>query len=177
MKAWLSHDARTRGAGSRRARRIIRCRRTGASRQKSRLLARRGLATRTRAAPACVLTSRMSRSTVVYIVMVAVFAAGLWVILGFGNRALRAPEDLAGDWEVRPPDGQGAPATPMRVEQSGRFLKITFGGERKAVTMKMLDDKLADEADSADLRSITLEGDDRQARFRGLHRSDRWSLR
>jgi hypothetical protein len=119
----------------------------------------------------------MSRSTVVYIVMVAVFAAGLWVILGFGNRALRAPEDLAGDWEVRPPDGQGAPATPMRVEQSGRFLKITFGGERKAVTMKMLDDKLADEADSADLRSITLEGDDRQARFRGLHRSDRWSLR
>jgi hypothetical protein len=65
----------------------------------------------------------------------------------------------------------------MRVEQSGRFLKITFGGERKAVAMKMLEDKLADEADSADLRSITLAGADARARFHGLHRSDRWSLR
>ena len=119
----------------------------------------------------------MSRSSIVYIVMVAVFAAGMWVILGFGSRALRAPEDLAGEWELHPADGDGAAAKSMHVEQSGRFLKITFAGERKPVTMKMLEDKLADEADSADLRSITLAGADARARFLGLHRSDRWSLR
>jgi hypothetical protein len=70
----------------------------------------------------------MSRAYVVYILMFAAFGAGIWLIFTIGG-AMRAPDDLAGDWEIAwesaPPPGSGDAV--MHVAQSGRFFVVRFG--------------------------------------------------
>jgi hypothetical protein len=72
----------------------------------------------------------MSRAWIIYILMFAVLAGGLWVILVAGG-AIRAPDDLAGEWTIAwmttpPPNGGDAPPV-MRIDQSGRFFQVQFG--------------------------------------------------
>ena len=69
----------------------------------------------------------MSRATLVYIAVIILSAAGLWLIVRAG-RNLRAATDLSGVWVV----GGEDPAVPeqlgetIAIEQSGRFLRLNF---------------------------------------------------
>jgi hypothetical protein len=71
----------------------------------------------------------ISKATSVYIIMLAVFGAGLWAILSFGSILLEAPTDLAGRWELRP---EGAPdsaaAHTLAIDQSGKYFQIVLDG-------------------------------------------------
>ena len=70
----------------------------------------------------------MSKAYVVYVLMFAAAIGGLWVILTLG-RAMKAPDDLSGEWTVK---WDGAPPAEfkdgtMRVSQSGRYFVLSFG--------------------------------------------------
>jgi hypothetical protein len=69
----------------------------------------------------------MSRAYVIYICVAALLIAGLWVILAFGQ-ALEAPPDLSGTWKTKwdSPPPFADQAGRMKVEQSGRFLQVSF---------------------------------------------------
>jgi hypothetical protein len=69
----------------------------------------------------------MSRATLLYIIMLAVCAAGLWVILGFGAN-LTPPVDLSGQWDLTATDPRTAErlGETLDVAQSGRFLRLSF---------------------------------------------------
>src|SRR5690349_6866637 len=72
----------------------------------------------------------MSRSTVVYIVVLIVSAAAVTFILQAGMR-LTAPPDVSGEWQVGRVDaGSPAPDTTLGrklvVEQSGQFTQLSF---------------------------------------------------
>src|SRR5437660_1289670 len=79
----------------------------------------------------------MSRAYVIYILMFAVLAGGLWLIVEVGG-AMRAPDDLAGEWAVAwrnaPPPEMGEPL--IRVQQSGRFFIVRFG-QRPPMSMTL----------------------------------------
>jgi hypothetical protein len=70
----------------------------------------------------------MSRAYVVYFVMFAALVGGMLLIVTMGD-AVRAPDDLSGDWVVEwdnaPPPESGEPK--MRIAQSGRFFVVRFG--------------------------------------------------
>jgi hypothetical protein len=69
----------------------------------------------------------MSRAYLVYFVMAAMLAGGLWLVITLGE-SLRAPDDLSGNWTVhweQPPPGF-SPKGKMHVDQSGRFFTIKF---------------------------------------------------
>jgi hypothetical protein len=79
----------------------------------------------------------MSRAYIVYILMFAILAGGLWVILTLGH-ATRAPDDLSGDWQVTwtgalPPGGD---APEMHIDQSGQFFEVRLG-KRPPLSMKL----------------------------------------
>lgn len=65
----------------------------------------------------------MSRATLVYILVVLASIAGVAVILERGT-LLNAPPDLSGEWHVL--GDSAALGRTMRVEQSGRFLRLSF---------------------------------------------------
>jgi hypothetical protein len=73
----------------------------------------------------------VSRAYVVYILMFAVLAGGLWVILEMGT-AMKAPDDVSGEWSVAwngpPPQGSTPPV--LRIDQSGRFFVVRFGNAK-----------------------------------------------
>src|SRR5437016_4158704 len=79
----------------------------------------------------------MSRAYIIYLLMFAVLAGGLWVIIELGD-ALRAPDDLSGDWTVAwkdaPPAGGGEA---MRIDQSGKFFVLRLGGGAKPISMTL----------------------------------------
>jgi hypothetical protein len=83
----------------------------------------------------------VSRATFVYIIMLVVFGAGLWAIISFGSILLRAPEDLAGEWQLFAPgstrDGVGddKPVKKMSIEQSGKFFKLHLNGTALDMTL------------------------------------------
>lgn len=88
----------------------------------------------------------MSRTTLVYILMLAAGAGGLWLILRAGS-GLAAPTDLSGAWAV----GGDDPSSPrdlgdtLFIEQSGRHFRLNF--ERGLqVDMKMLAESRPDPA-------------------------------
>src|SRR5262245_10537849 len=56
----------------------------------------------------------VKRSTCVYILMIAIFAVGLWLILRFGSSRLTARPDLAGDWAL-----VSLPGTPAEIQSAG----------------------------------------------------------
>ena len=81
----------------------------------------------------------MSRAYLVYILMFAVLIGGLLLVLTMGD-ALRAPDDLSGEWVVEwdnaPPPESGEPR--MRIAQSGRYFVVTFG-QRSSMSMTLED--------------------------------------
>jgi len=68
-----------------------------------------------------------NRATLVYILMVVVCASGLWVIVRAGSH-LKAPPDLSGEWVVSASPVVAGLGDTMQVEQSGRYLRLTFAG-------------------------------------------------
>jgi hypothetical protein len=81
----------------------------------------------------------MSKAYITYICVFAFSGAALWVILTFG-RSIEAPPDISGGWRVkwdRPPAFSPA-ETVMKVDQSGRFVHVTFG-TAKPMSLKMDD--------------------------------------
>ena len=78
----------------------------------------------------------MSRAYIVYILMFAVLAGGLWVVIELGE-SLRAPDDLSGEWTVAwktapPPE---VADSVLRIDQSGRFFIVRLGNKRRPVSM------------------------------------------
>src|SRR5436190_22566204 len=110
----------------------------------------------------------MNRSTIVYVLMIGVFAAGLWLILGPGASLLSPPpQDLSGDWELAPLPGTAGDVQTLRVEQSGKFFNLTFA---KGPSLRM---KLIEQSPP---NLIRLSGSDGQITFRGSDDSERWRL-
>jgi hypothetical protein len=83
----------------------------------------------------------MTRASSVYVIMLLVFGGGLWLILLVGSTFLTAPPDLSGRWflsdspiadtqEFDPEDKS------MAIEQSGKFLRLTFP-ETPPIDLKM----------------------------------------
>src|SRR5687767_11857140 len=73
----------------------------------------------------------MSRAYIIYFLMFVGAIAGLWVILTVGA-AMKAPDDLAGEWTVT---WEGTPPAEvrdgtMRVSQSGRYFVVRFSAGR-----------------------------------------------
>jgi hypothetical protein len=99
----------------------------------------------------------MSRAYLVYFVMAAMLACGLWVVLTLGE-SLRAPDDLSGSWAVhwdQPPPGFPANGK-MHVDQSGRFFTIKFD-QGPTLTLK-LNEQYRGAREGRDL-SMTLAGE------------------
>jgi hypothetical protein len=61
-----------------------------------------------------------------YILMFAVLAGGLWVVIELGS-AIRAPDDLSGEWTVA---WKNASGEMMRIDQSGRFFVLRVGSAK-----------------------------------------------
>src|SRR4051794_30121735 len=81
----------------------------------------------------------MSRAYVIYISVAVFCIAGMWVILSFG-RSIEAPPDISGEWRVkweRPPAFSAAEDV-MKIDQSGKFIRVTFGSS-KSISMKLDD--------------------------------------
>src|SRR5579859_3596494 len=62
----------------------------------------------------------MNKTHLTYLLMIAIFAGGLWGILRLGS-GLRAARNVAGEWEIVWSDATGGEALPdrMTVDQSG----------------------------------------------------------
>jgi hypothetical protein len=79
----------------------------------------------------------------VYATSLIVAAAGLWAVLVVGSH-LSAPQDLSGDWTLRPlhpavengPEA-GSQSAQLRIEQSGQFMWI-FAGKKRG-NLRMID--------------------------------------
>jgi hypothetical protein len=67
----------------------------------------------------------MSKTKFTYVVMILVFALGLWAILRAGSH-LRAVPDVAGEWAVTWFDSRTNAPARMTVNQSGRFVNATL---------------------------------------------------
>jgi hypothetical protein len=104
----------------------------------------------------------MSRSTVIYLVVLIAAAAGVTLILRRGE-GLTAPPDVSGEWEVgrvsadSPPPEQSV-GRKLVVEQSGRFVRLEFQNGMQ-LDAKLFFEPAAGASASAD-RGVTL-------RFRG----------
>ena len=84
----------------------------------------------------------MNKPTSVYIIFALALVVGLWLILSLGSAFLTAPPDFSGRWQLlpirevsgntvggQPPDSStdaAAEPTGMNLDQSGRFLRVTF---------------------------------------------------
>lgn len=117
----------------------------------------------------------MSRAWITYAAMLALLALGIAAVLAAGSR-LHAPSDLRGryeaHWEVRPPPGVRDGAD-LRIEQSGRYLALSFdGGPRWSV--ELVGGRALGETGSAAL--ARLEGGDADARIDGVGAPERIAL-
>lgn len=65
----------------------------------------------------------MSRATSFYFLTILLLILGLWAVVRYGGR-LSAPQDLSGNYEL---EGQ-SPGRSMRIQQSGRFVRVNFDG-------------------------------------------------
>ncbi|MBC8107666.1 MAG: hypothetical protein H7Z14_13830, partial [Anaerolineae bacterium] len=72
---------------------------------------------------------RITNATAMYMIMLLVFAGGMWAVLVFGS-TLQAQPDLAGDWELAL-EGRGK-QEPLRatIEQSGRYVRMMIAGKK-----------------------------------------------
>ena len=69
----------------------------------------------------------MNKTYWTYLLMLAIFAGGLWAILRLGS-GLRAAPNVAGEWQIRWTDAGAGEALPERIiiDQSGRYLTATI---------------------------------------------------
>jgi hypothetical protein len=116
----------------------------------------------------------VNRSTIVYILMLGVFAVGLWLILDIGSALLTPPEDLAGDWELSPLAGTGGDVQSLRVEQSGLFFTLSFTNG-PSLHLKMLRDS-ADDSNRFGQKTLRLSGVDGEITLAGTRGSDQWRM-
>jgi hypothetical protein len=119
----------------------------------------------------------ISKGTGVYVIMLAVFGAGLWAILSFGSIVLRAPTDLAGTWELRPP-GTGKDARPAHtlvVEQSGRFFEVAIDGS-PARSFKRVGEQVKPTGSDDDETMVAIRGSETELTFRGIRNGDEYDL-
>lgn len=78
----------------------------------------------------------MKKTTIIYLLVLFVGAAGLWVILRLGNR-LQAAADLTGTWTLQSgllgPDAGAAESLGegFEIDQSGQFFRIRFSSGRR----------------------------------------------
>src|SRR3954467_14355878 len=70
----------------------------------------------------------MSKTKFTYVVMVLVFALGLWGILRAGSHLRPAP-DVAGEWAVTWERSNTKLPARMTLNQSGPFINATLGGD------------------------------------------------
>ena len=71
----------------------------------------------------------MNKTHLTYLLMIAIFAGGLWGILRLGS-GLRAARNVSGEWQLLWTDaarGEGLPDR-MTIDQSGRYLTATMKG-------------------------------------------------
>ena len=118
----------------------------------------------------------MQRGTFIYVMMLAIFGTGLWAILSFGSILLRAPEDLAGEWQLYDPQAEpdADPVKSMSVEQSGRFFKVRLDGD--ATDMKLIDEQ-RDMRHAQKRARLVLNGPTTRLVFDGVHNSNAYELR
>jgi hypothetical protein len=115
----------------------------------------------------------MGQSSYVYILWIVILVAGLWIIIGFGSTTLHAREDLAGEWELTPErPSAGQDLQKMRVEQSGRFFKVTLP-EGKSLNMTMIEETVVDQH-FGEHKRIILAGQRATVTFEGLTHGDLW---
>ena len=71
----------------------------------------------------------MSRTTVIYLLVLLASAAGVSLIIEYGS-TLKAPADLTGVWDVGVDESANRTVLgdKLRVEQSGRFFQLHFDG-------------------------------------------------
>jgi|SRR6476469_5590850 hypothetical protein len=67
--------------------------------------------------------TKITNATAVYVIMMLIFATGMWAVLVFGS-TLRPPPDLAGEWELLPESDPRAETLKATLEQSGRFVRF-----------------------------------------------------
>lgn len=82
------------------------------------------------------IPSGTARTYWVYIFMTTVVALGLWAILSYGTRRLKAPPDISGNWVLLEPEQ--TEGSRVRIVQSGLFLRIYWPG-RDPVGLRMID--------------------------------------
>ncbi|HVT90438.1 MAG TPA: hypothetical protein VHD56_16410 [Tepidisphaeraceae bacterium] len=83
----------------------------------------------------------MKRATNVYIIMLAVFALGIWVTLSVGSIFLHAPTDLSGRWQLKSATDPSI-THDILIQQSGIYLRIYIDGDRNGYSLKLArDDK------------------------------------
>lgn len=79
----------------------------------------------------------MNKTHLTYLLMVAIFAGGLWGILRLGA-GLHAARNVAGEWDIvwtHPTPNQALPDR-MTVDQSGRYLTATMKGPAAPVLLR-----------------------------------------
>ena len=114
----------------------------------------------------------MGQTSYVYILWLVILVAGLWLILSFGS-LLHAREDFAGDWDLIPEEpSAGTLTSHMKIEQSGRYLRITLPEDR-ALRVRIIDEQTIDNR-FADHKRVILSGDGAKATFEGRSRGDLW---
>ena len=122
------------------------------------------------------MSSRMSRGTFIYVVMLAVFGAGLWAILSFGSILLRAPEDLSGEWQLYEPGAAGPdddPVKTMSVDQSGQFFKVRINGD--VMDMKLIEEQIRTRR--YERVALVLNGETTRLVFEGIHNANEFDVR
>src|SRR4051812_18276309 len=69
----------------------------------------------------------MNKATAIYVIVLLLSAAGLWLILRAGSN-LHAPTDLSGSWEIggEDPGTLEALGEKVSIEQSGQFFQLSF---------------------------------------------------
>src|SRR3954468_6431178 len=76
-----------------------------------------------------VVPIRITNATAMYMIMLLVFACGMWAVLVLGSTLLAQP-DVAGEWELAP-EGRGT-QEPIRatIKQSGRYVRMMLGAKK-----------------------------------------------
>lgn len=117
----------------------------------------------------------VSKATSVYIIMLAIFAAGLWAILSFGSILLHAPTDLAGKWELHPEDAPESPAAhTLAIDQSGRYFQIVLD-DKHFPARQTQQERITSATDPDEVR-IALSGGGNELVFSGPDDSDAYRL-
>src|SRR3954470_22489961 len=107
--------------------------------------------------PAKMTNVTVTNATAVYVIMMLVFATGMWAVLVFGS-TMRARPDLAGEWELLPEGDPRAATQRATLEQSGRFVRLRFR-DGPTLQLRMVDEVPLKPGAMPSRTSIRLAGD------------------